>query len=302
MKLSGFSLSVAVTLCACQSVPLAAPVTTLPFDFQKNEIIVEVYLAEGELLKFMLDTGVDPSAIDTAVADRLGVVVDKSVAGEAAGTGGGRGLVVMPAMIPVMTIGGTDFPPIDALAADLSGFGAALNIELAGILGRSFLEGRVVRIDYGAQRIDIAETRAALPPPMTPVRQSYSVPFDFNSEEDPTPVFEIMVEGQPVIVSLDTGSSGGIELFADAAQRLGLSGAAEAGEDVTALGARGERTLKRGLLENVGLGPFTVPELDVRFSDLGADGGVREGNTGNRLFRHFVLTLDYTRHELVFEK
>ena len=302
MNISGFLLPVAVTLCACQSAPLAAPVTTLPFDFHKNEIIVEAYPAEGEVLNFMLDTGVDPSAIDTAVADRLSVVVDKSVAGEAAGTGDERGLVVMPAMIPVMTIGGTDFPPIDALTADLSGFGAALNIELAGILGHSFLEGRVVRIDYGPQRIDIAENRAALPPPVTPVRQSYSVPFDFNSVEDPTPVFEIMVEGQPVIVSLDTGSSGGIELFADAAQRLGLSGVAEAGEDVTALGARGERTLKRGVLDNVGLGPFTIPELDVRFSDHGADGGVREGNAGNRLFRHFVLTLDYTRHELVFEK
>lgn len=302
MKARCFVLPVLVVLSACICAPAPAPITTIPFEFRKNEIILQATPAGGLPLNFMLDTGVDPSAIDTATANQLGATVDRSGAGEAAGAGDGPGLEVMPAMIPVLSIGGTSFPPVEALAADLSGFGAALELDLAGILGHSFLEGRVVRIDYAAKRIDIAAFREALPPPVTPVKQSYTVPFNMNSEDDPTPVFELIVEGQPVIVTLDTGSSGGLELFSAATERLGLDEVAAAGEDSTALGARGERTLKRGVLDNVRLGPFSVPELDVRYSDHGATGEAREGNSGNRLFSHFVLTLDYTTHELVFEK
>jgi predicted aspartyl protease len=306
MKISAFVLPVIVALSACQTAPGVVPrpsaVTTIPFEFRKNEIILQATPAGGAPLSFMLDTGVDPSAIDTAVAESLGVSVDASIVGEAAGTGDGQGLDVMPAMLPSLTIGGTDFPPIEALAADLSGFGAALDLKLAGILGHSFLEGRVVRIDYAAQRIDIAGSRADLPVPVTPVSRAYSVPFDFVSEEDPTPVFEVVIKGQPVRVSLDTGSSGGLELFADVTERLELASVAEAGADAQALGARGERSLKRSTLENVQVGPFTLPELDVRFSDHEAVVTEREGNSGNRLFSQFVLTLDYVTHEIVFEQ
>ena len=302
MKTLGFALPLVLVLSACQTAPAPEPITTVPFEFRKNEIILQATPAEGAPLNFMLDTGVDPSAIDISVANRLDVPIDRSGSGEAAGTGEGPGLDVMPAMLPVLTIGGTDFPPIEALAADLSGFGAALEIDLAGILGRSFLEGRVVRIDYKSRLIDIAADRRSLPPPSTPVSQSYTVPFRVNSDDDPTPVFGIVIENQPVTVSLDTGSSGGLELFTAATERLGLVEEAAAGEESRALGARGERTLKSGVVENVGLGPFILPEIDVRYSDHGAIGEVREGNSGNRLFRHFVLTLDYTAHELVFEQ
>lgn len=284
--------------------PAAAPAasTTVPFEFVRNEIILDTAIGDSSPNRFMFDCGVDPSVIDLALARRLGIPVDESQADQAAGAGDGQGLTVMPSSIPDLAIGEMDFEPVDALAADLSPFSEVLGFPLAGILGYSFLDGRVVRIDYPARQVTIATDAGALGPPATPVTQRHVVPLEFSSDEELIPVFDLVIDGQAVSVTLDSGSSGGLELFPAATGRLGLEDEKAAGETVESLGARGRRTLTEGVLEDVGLGPFTIAELPTRFSDRNITDHARDGNAGNALFQNFVLTLDYVNGEVVFEQ
>ena len=144
--------------------------------------------------------------------------------------------------------------------------------------------------------------REALGLPATGVTRRLVLPLRFNSDDDPTPVFDLDIDGATVTVTLDTGSSGGLELFPAAVERLGLEDEMASGEVTEALGARGLHKLIRGQLDTVGLGPFAISGLDTRFSERRAERDIRDGNAGNKLFQNFVLTLDYVNGEIVFEQ
>lgn len=137
---------------------------------------------------------------------------------------------------------------------------------------------------------------------MTPVTQPYVLPLRFSSDEELIPVFDLVIEGETVSVTLDTGSSGGLELFPAAVTRLGLQDEKATDQSTEALGARGRRTLTRGVLSHVGLGPFTIAQLPTRFGEHGITDEARDGDTGNLLFQDFVLTLDYVNGEVIFEQ
>jgi predicted aspartyl protease len=91
------------------------------FDFSRSEIGIEVSI-RGKTLYAILDTGVDPSVINLADAEELGLKVDRTVSGEASGFGEGRGVTVFPTRIEGLTIRGHRFATFDALASDTATF------------------------------------------------------------------------------------------------------------------------------------------------------------------------------------
>jgi predicted aspartyl protease len=305
------TITSALVLGACQSahapaamapVTVPAAVTTVPFELVHNEIIINTAIGESAPQRFMLDCGVDPSVIDLTLARTLGIEIDETEVGEATGAGDGEGLAVMLSSIPDLAIQDMTFDPIVALAADISPFSEALGFPLAGILGHSFLENRIVRIDYPARQLTIGTDIGAFGPPATAVTERYVVPLKFNSEEELIPVFDLVINGEMVTVTLDTGSSGGLELSPSAVTRLSLEAEKAAGETTEALGARGLRTLTNGSLSDVGLGPFVIAELPTHFGERSLSAVAVEGNAGNKLFQNFVLTLDYVNGEVIFQQ
>ena len=266
----------------------------------KGIMLISALVKGSHAYGAFIDTGVDPSVIDISVARALGLPVDESVSSEAEGSGDGQGLSVMQATIEGLSLNGRKFRSIPAVATDLSSFGSALNTDLALILGYSFLQNRIVRFDYQAGEIIIADSRRSLPPTTTPVTKEYRVSLRFNSAEDVIPVFEINVRGEPVMVSLDTGKSGGVEFYGSAVDRLGLQQVADAGEPETRHGARGGRTVSGGVLDVISVGPFHVENAKASFSDKKPANEAREGNAGNAFLRNFVVTVDYINSELVF--
>lgn len=266
----------------------------------KGIMLIRASIKGSDTHAAFIDTGVDPSVVDVSFARALSLPVDESISDEAEGSGDGQGLQVMRATIEGLSLNSRQFDAIDAVAADLSSFGAALDSDLVLILGYSFLKDRIVRFDYQAGEIVIADSRRALRPPTTPVTREHRVPLRFNSAEDVIPLFEIRVQGEPVMVSLDTGKSGGIEFCGPVVDRLGLEWAADDAEQERRIGARGSRTVSAGILDLISVGPFAVENAKVSFSDKKLSDGVREGNAGNAFLRHFVLTVDYVNGELVF--
>ncbi len=288
-----------VSLTSCMM-----PETTIliPSQEHKGILLIKGSIKGTGPYDVFIDTGVDPSVVDLSKARELGLPVDESMSGKAEGSGDGQGLTVMRASIEGLTLKGREIRSIEALAADLSSFASALDSDLALILGYSFLKDRVVRFDYRSNEIAITDSTGSLPPPTTPVTTAHRVPLKPNSEEDMIPIFEIWVHGEAVMVSLDTGKSGGVEFYGSAIDRLGLRQLADAGTAERRQGARGGRTVSAGTLDVITVGPFDIENVKVSFSDKMPKNGTREGNAGNAFLRNFVVTVDYVNGELIFER
>ncbi len=295
----GMLLSTLFLLAAC-STPNQNE--SIEFQFVRNVPIVAATIGESDDLHFLVDTGVDPSVIDLLAARQLGLPVDETEVGEASGAGDGSGLAIMRSSIRDLSIAGRKFASIDALAANLSAFSAALEMELTGILGFSFLDRQIVRIDYRSNQIAFSNTAQNLPALSTPIASTYRTSLRFNSDEDPIPVFDIAIAGEMVTVSLDTGKSAGIEFFKPVTDRLNLQARSGRVGEASRLGARGRQTVSTGVLAAVELGPFVIVDVPASFSKKVPGNEVREGNAGNAFLKNFVVTIDYANGEILFEK
>lgn len=280
----------------------SAPLT-VPFDYSKSEIGLDVTI-KGQTLHMILDTGVDPSAIDIARAAALGLAVDHGISGEASGAGDGKGMTVFPATIEGLAFKGRSFAPFDALATDMSGLSKHYGRQLDGILGYSFLKDKIVLIDYPHRTLSVLARPADAVPAVRRCTKHWSIAL-IHYGEDMTPIisdFRLGKASGPI--SLDTGSSGGIALYKDALALPGVKAALTEKGKRTSMGARGTSAVKTYVLnEPVGFGPFTLPKGQVvsLFTRKGAD-DARVANVGNKLFAALTprMLLDYPAKRITF--
>ena len=185
-----------------------------------------------------------------------------------------------------------EFEPIPALAVDLSAIEERLGRPLHGVLGYSFLGSRAVRIDYPARRVDIYD--AALDAGASPG----AVVLPLELEGTDVIIDDFRVNGQPVRVSLDTGSSLTLEIYDHAADRLGLAALRDGAEEGTVVGARGEASILTVTVDSIGIGDLVIDSPSVVFPETSR---AVDGNLGNGYLRHYVLTVDYLGKRLVLE-
>lgn len=274
-----------------------SPAASTSFDYPRRQIVLTAALGAEHSGRFLLDCAVDPSVIDAKLARAMGALSNPAERREAEGAGDGKGQAITPATIRNLTIAAAAFPPIDAVAADLERFSDALGAPLSGVLGYSFFKDRVIRIDYQAKRVDIAPTAASLPPRPAPA-VVHSVPLVFMAEDEFIPVIDIEAGGETLRVSLDTGSSLGVQLYETAAARLGLD--PEAGERSAITGPRGSSGIVNTTLEAVSLGPFVVRNAAASLSTRRHDPAQRVGNLGNAFLENFTVTFDYVERRVTF--
>src|SRR6185503_13910348 len=121
------------------------------FVFHRNEIILAVKVNGKSSLLMMLDTGTDPSAVDLNTAKEIGLKLDP-IGRQAEGGGTGVNLAY-ETKLPLLEVSNLTAKNVQAVAMDLSQVSGRLGKPIHGILGHSFLKGRVVQIDYQTQRI-----------------------------------------------------------------------------------------------------------------------------------------------------
>ncbi len=204
------------------------------FRLIENQVVVAILLGGRGPFTSLLDVAVAPSVVDLALARELGLLIDETAPGEAAGQGAGRA-TFYPSELPDLQIGEHFVGSIEAVAADLASLGAKLGRPLHAILGQSFFVGRVVQFDYEQQRLKLDPTT---------VEEGISVPIE--GAADLTPVVPVTVNGREVPVVLDTGSSLTLGIYLDAVDDLGLATARDAATPRTVTGARGEVESVRG--------------------------------------------------------
>ncbi len=293
---------VTLTLAAFWSTAAASPLT-VPFDFSKGAIGLEVTI-KGAPAYMLLDTGVDPSAIDTARAEALGFKIDRSAGSEATGYGDDKSAEVFPTSIDNLAIAGRRFAPVEALTMDMGQLSARYGRPLDGVLGYSFLFDKIVLIDYPRRTAAILDRPGDALPAVQSCRKHWSIALR-GVKDDSIPVISDFRFGAATApVSLDTGSSGGIALYQRALDVPGLRAALTANGEGASIGARGySKTKKYVLNEPVGFGPFTLPPgqtVTLRDDEGSADTYI--ANIGNRLYSALTpkILLDYQHHVVTF--
>ena len=262
-------------------------VTCIPFRLIENQVVVAIALGGRGPFTSLLDVAVAPSVVDLALARELGLSIDETAPGEAAGQGAGRA-TFYPSELPDVQIGDHPVGSIEAVAADLAPLGAKLGRRLHAILGQSFFEGRVVQLDYERRRLTLDPRMA---------EEGVSMPI--GGAEDLTPVVPMTVNGREVPVVIDTGSSLTLGIYLDAVDEVGLTTARNAATPRTLTGARGEVEAYEGVVPSLALGDVRLERVPTIFLPRPASDPTRAlGNLGNGFLRHTILTLDYRRRRL----
>src|SRR5216683_5636296 len=114
-----------------------APSAEVPFEFLRNQIVVQVKIAGKGPFNMLFDTDTDPSAIDLATARELGLKLGSK---GYPGTGGGTETnLVYPTKVPEVVLGNVTAKEVLAAAIDLTQLSAKLGRTIHGVLGYSFL-------------------------------------------------------------------------------------------------------------------------------------------------------------------
>lgn len=273
----------------------------VPFDFSKTAIGLDVTVHDAPLY-MILDTGVDPSVIDAKRAVALGLKIDHGAGGQASGEGDAKDSTVWPAVLSGLKIAGRSFADVEALAFDMSTLSARYGRPIDGVLGYSFLAGRIVLIDYPQSRFAVLDRPSDALDAVKTCRQRHTIALGFFPEENIPAVPNFHFGDATGTISLDTGSSGGISLYQKGFELPGLKDKLTEKGQISFTGGRGDGAAKTYVLNApVGFGPFSLPAgQTVSLRGTTPDG--RAANVGNKLFAamKLKLLLDYQSKRITF--
>ena len=123
--------------------------TEFPFEYREGLLWVQVQLVESrEPLRFLLDSGAEVSAVNLDTARRLGLSLGERVNVSSVQT---TMTGYWPQKLAANASGVT--LPSDFLALDLSKLSSACEQSVDGLIGADFFKGKIVQIDFGAQKI-----------------------------------------------------------------------------------------------------------------------------------------------------
>ena len=286
--------------CVFAQVKSPAPVVEIPFDFYRNEIIVQVKVNGKGPFDMMIDTGTDPSAIDLATARELGLKLHGL--GQPATGGGTEKNLTYYAQLPLVEVGGLSVKTLDALAIDLSKVSERLGKPLHGVLGHSLLNKRIVQIDYPA-RVLRFYSQSPFPKDANQPNTSKRSVLSFRYKDNVL-VDDVFVNGKKVVANFDTGSNGSFDLTPAAVSYLGLEEEVSSAPVDTSVGYNGVSENRKGKVSNVTVGGISVDAPEVIFFGKGT-GRDKEPwgiNIGNVFLKDFVVTIDYRSKLITLER
>src|SRR6185503_10707693 len=237
--------------CLLVTAQASGQVVEVPFDFVRNEIIVQVKVDGKGPFNMMLDTGTDPSVIGLATVKELGLKL--SSAGGPVSGGGTDKNHAYETKLPLVEAGGLTVKNVSAVALDLSKMSERLGKPLAGVLGHSLLNGRIVQIDYPNHVVRFYSkspfTNADKQAKRTVLRFRY---------DDNVLIDDVFVNGKKMVGNLDTGSSGSFNLTPAAVSYLGLEEEVNRARVSTSVGYNNVSENREGKVGNITIGGISV--------------------------------------------
>ena len=215
---------VLVASCGLGSGTVSAQTLRVPFDFSKSAIGIEATV-NGESLFILLDTGVDPSAIDLQRAEALHLKIDRNAGDPVSGFGNTEQPTAFPSTIQGFAIAGLKFGSFDALASDLSGLSAKYGRKLDAVIGYSFLQDKIILIDYPGRTFQLLDRPSEARSASKSCRTKWSGPRQLLEGENWPLITQLRLGDVVISATLDTGSSGMITLYDGALDMPGVRSA-----------------------------------------------------------------------------
>ena len=295
-----FGLILLLTWWSAGAAQAAKPPVEVPFEFEHNQIILQVKLAGKGPFNMLLDTDTDPSAIDAATARDLGLTVG-SKGGTASG-GGTEKNTVYPSRLPSVEIGTVVARDIAAATIDLTKLGERIGKPIHGVLGYSFLKDKIVQIDYANSKLRFFN-ESPYPRIQFGPNTVNIVAFPFHYEDGELIIDSVFINNEKMKTTLDTGSSGTFSLTPDAVALLGLEEQGRDSDEESA-GYNGAYKSKEGTLKSVRMGKLSVDSAQATFwlPGTGHDHKKFQVNIGNGFFKDFMMTFDFKNKLVVFER
>lgn len=264
----------------------------VPFEFIENHLFLSAVVeCRGGL--WVLDTGASMSVIDDDFASELGLELSGSVTG----SGAGNAVEVSFATLPPYSVGDIEFAEQNVGVIEIAElFRRTSDLEIVGILGYDFLSRFVTRVDYANETLTFYD-------PATFEYEGEGVVLDAALSGN-TFTVPVTVDGEfGGRWSVDLGAGGSAFHYPYAVEHGLLD---RPGVDVVGFGAGGSITKKLQAYETMELAGHEVDDAWITVPDTEVVGAFSNteltGNLGNTLFRHFVLTLDYERQQVIVEK
>ncbi len=271
-------------------------IVEVPFLFEPQLLRCIAAGPSGKPLTVLLDTGTDPSAVDLGLARRLGLRLGDFALGQDAT---GDDVPFTETILPWLRLGDVQLRNLFALALDLST--APFQVDV--VLGYNVLRRLVLQVDYMRRVVRLGH------PDLGTAMLSASevcLPLTFFEHFPSLKNITIGDEVHVPLVTIDTGSNGGLTLGPDLALRLGLRHDAET--ITLAQGAgffSGDSAVVCGTAPLMRFGPFALHNVELDTAGSGAGDLRRAGraNMGNRLLARFAsFTLDYERALCAFNQ
>jgi hypothetical protein len=280
--------------------PVLAQTLRVPFDFSQSEIGVDATV-NGKPFYVLLETGVDPSAIDLGSAEALHLKIDRKIAGEASDAGNTRQLTAFPTTITDFAISGHKFASFDALTGDLSGLSAKYGRRVDAYLGYSFLQDKIIMIDYPQRTLYLLDRPSAASSATKSCRTKWSARLELLEGDWPLiPQFRL---GDTVIsATLDTGSGGSITLYNGALDMPGVRSALVQDDPKPGGPPGDEKSNEYVFNKPVGFAHFQLPPgAPVTLRD-GKGSSSNLANVGNKFLVSMGLKmmLDYRHRTMTF--
>jgi len=263
---------------AAAAAPQPGPLARVPIRYLPPMLVVKARVDGSRPLQFVFDTGSTTCLLDASVATRLGIEPRQQVEP-------GRRTFTF-ARAHTIAVGRAVAHDLELVLTDLSRLSQQLGVEVAGILGYTWMEQFIFEIDYAGDRLTLWPRQVEF----SPAADTLPVPLEIQTGPG-FPGAALFVPGQlneeaACAFELDTGTDVGI-LGAAVARRVGAELSAERS-------LHSVRTLALGgrLFSNV---KFWVDP------QRGADGNpYLQCVIGNAQLKEFILTLDIPHRRAFF--
>ena len=273
----------------------------IPFEFYKNLIFLEVKINGKGPFNMMLDTGTTPSALDLVTARELGL--NPMSSGQNA-AGGGTDTNPFYDLKPLnISVGKLKAKNIETSAGDLSAISKALGKPLHGVLGHSFLNNRIVQIDY-PKRVVRFYSKPLHKVSNKPTNSLRRTILPFRYANDSVLIDNVLINGNKITTLFDTGFNGNFNLMPMFISSLNLEEEFNNAKPKLAVGFRGKATSREGLIKMVKIGDLTIESPSVIFWEKGTghDTTTYGFTIGNGFLKDFIVTIDYQSNIIMLER
>jgi hypothetical protein len=267
----------------------------IPFEFEFNQIVLQVRVNNSAPMKFMFDTGAGISLLNARKAadlklKRVDTVKATGVGGSLKGSlAGGVSLSVPGVAVLHQRLA---LLPLDVPFCE--------GKDIEGIIGYDFIKEFVVEINYETQTLSLFN-------PSNYQYEGHGEVFPLIIKGTPRVHALIAVPGKPAIEGLfeiDTGSDGVLIINSPFVNRQKLVSALTARVANIERGLGGESKRVDARLGYMQLGPFKIntPIVGLSIDTVGSMAAEdNDGPIGNEIMRRFKVTIDYSRQRMMLE-